>query len=329
MKRILDLSVVLTSIIATLALSAPSTDAAVITVVMQGTVGAGSSDRVLAGPSGTAGAFGPPGTLVGKPYILTYTIDDTGGSPDGYYSAFQFSSGTSNMQKATAVLSIGGASITFGTLSGNEALAARSLLLGELVFVVDSSVGPNFFGNMEGSEAITTNITFTGGNVPFTDYNWRSPLATAIRATDEVVSGFSYERSTLDGAISILAQGTLLPSQITVSLDAPQVGLWWNPNESGSGYALDYKHGVLVVTVYSYTTSGAAQWYLAAGPVSSNVFSATLDRYQSGQCISCAYLGRPIQPGNDGTMTITFTSPRTATMQLPGGRNFQIVPQEF
>ena len=30
----------------------------------------------------------------------------------------------------------------------------------------------------------------------------------------------------------------------------PPVGLWWNPSESGSGYAFDYKHGVLVVTVY-------------------------------------------------------------------------------
>jgi len=109
----------------------------------------------------------------------------------------------------------------------------------------------------------------------------------------------------------------------------PQVGLWWNPAESGSGYALDYKHGVLVVTIYSYATNGAAQWYLASGPVTNNVFTATLDRYTSGQCISCVYPGRPQQPGNDGAIKITFTSPITATMQLPGGRNFQIVPQDF
>jgi hypothetical protein len=108
----------------------------------------------------------------------------------------------------------------------------------------------------------------------------------------------------------------------------PAVGLWWNPAESGSGYALDVKHGVLVVTGYSYTTAGAPIWYLAAGPINGNVFSATLDKYTNGQCISCAYRAAAYN-GNDGAMTITFSSPVTATMTLPGGRIFPIVPQPF
>jgi hypothetical protein len=109
---------------------------------------------------------------------------------------------------------------------------------------------------------------------------------------------------------------------------APQVGLWWNPTESGTGYALDFKHGVLVVTVYSYTASGPPIWYLASGPVTNNTFTATIDKYQSGQCISCAYRPATIN-GNDGTISIFFTSPTSATITLPGGRNFQIVPQDF
>jgi hypothetical protein len=131
----------------------------------------------------------------------------------------------------------------------------------------------------------------------------------------------------------VAANGSLLPSIITVSSSGtgsitPSVGLWWNPAESGSGYALDYKHGVLVVTVYSYTAAGAPLWYLASGPVTNNVFSSTLDKYQAGQCISCAYHPATIN-GNDGTIGITFTSPTSATMTLPGGRTFQIVPQAF
>ena len=105
--------------------------------------------------------------------------------------------------------------------------------------------------------------------------------------------------------------------------------MWWNPNESGSGYALDYKHGVLVVTTYSYTASGDPQWYLSAGPVVNNVFTGTLDKYRAGQCISCAYPGRPTSVGNDGNIEITFTSSTTAVMRLPGGRTINIVPQEF
>jgi hypothetical protein len=96
-----------------------------------------------------------------------------------------------------------------------------------------------------------------------------------------------------------------------------------NPAESGSGYALDYADGVLAVTLYSYTTAGAPIWYLASGPVTNNVFSSTLDKYQRGQCISCAYRPTAIN-GNDGNVSITFTSPTSANMTLPGGRSLQI-----
>jgi hypothetical protein len=103
----------------------------------------------------------------------------------------------------------------------------------------------------------------------------------------------------------------------------PVGGVWWNPNESGSGYGLDFQNGVLLVQIYSYLAGGPAQWYLAAGPVAGNVFTATLDKYTGGQCISCAYVG-PTLVGNDGQITITFTSPTAATVDLPGGRHIGI-----
>jgi hypothetical protein len=103
----------------------------------------------------------------------------------------------------------------------------------------------------------------------------------------------------------------------------PVAGAWFNPNEIGSGFGLDYHNGTLVVEVYSYLPGGASQWYLAAGPMNGNVFTGTLDKYTGGQCISCPYVA-PAQPGNDGTITITFTSPTTATADLPGGRHIQI-----
>ena len=109
----------------------------------------------------------------------------------------------------------------------------------------------------------------------------------------------------------------------------PQIGLWWNPNESGTGYAFDYKHGVLVVTTYSYEPNGLAQWYLSSGPLSGYTFVGTLDRYFGGQCIACGYAGRPINTGSDGTITIIFSSATSATVYLPGGRVTVIQPQAF
>lgn len=88
------------------------------------------------------------------------------------------------------------------------------------------------------------------------------------------------------------------------------------------------KHGVLVMTVYSYV-NGEPAWYLASGPIVNNTFTGTLDKYRGGQCITCPYPGRPTAAGNDGTVTITFTSNTSAVMQLPGGRTIPIVPQPF
>jgi len=103
----------------------------------------------------------------------------------------------------------------------------------------------------------------------------------------------------------------------------PLPGVWWNKNEPGSGLGLDYQDGTLIAEVYSYLSGGASQWYLAAGPLANNVFTATLDKYTAGQCISCAYKAPGIA-GNDGSITIIFTSATTATVDLPGGRHIQV-----
>jgi hypothetical protein len=108
----------------------------------------------------------------------------------------------------------------------------------------------------------------------------------------------------------------------------PVEGMWWNPAESGSGYAIDVKHDVLVMTVFSYTDTGLPQWYLFFGPLINNAATGKLLKFANGQCISCDYR-LPMAVGDDGMATVTFTSPSTATLLLPGGRMTQIVPQDF
>lgn len=108
----------------------------------------------------------------------------------------------------------------------------------------------------------------------------------------------------------------------------PQIGNWSNPIELGSGYTFDYKHGVLVVVFFSYQTNGAAQWYIASGPLTGNTFTGSLDKFVSGQCIFCAFQN-PVSAGSDGFVTIVFSSPTFATMYLPGGRVTQISPTVF
>jgi hypothetical protein len=111
----------------------------------------------------------------------------------------------------------------------------------------------------------------------------------------------------------------------------PVTGLWWNPNESGSGYNVQVQQNLLVITMYSYTVAGDPIWYLVVGRLSSSgtgvMAGGTLDHFAGGQCASCMYRGMPSPLGNDGPISVTFSSPTSATVQLPGGRVTQIQPE--
>jgi hypothetical protein len=111
---------------------------------------------------------------------------------------------------------------------------------------------------------------------------------------------------------------------------SPVPGVWYDPAQSGNGYGMDYRNGVLIVQVYSFLANGTAQWYLAAGQINANVFHGTLDRYLNGQCASgpaCVTYRDPGTPvGNDGELVITFTSERSANVVFPGGRTSTIRP---
>ncbi len=142
-------------------------------------------------------------------------------------------------------------------------------------------------------------------------------LATMFRNSGEV---------TLIHRGGVLSSGTLGAYSSDVT---PVVGLWWTPNESGSGYNIDVKNGVLVLTTFSYQQNGEPQWYISSGPLVNGSFSGKLNKTFGGQCISCPYTGPPSSAGDDGDVTINFSSPTFATMYLPGGRVTYIQPQAF
>jgi hypothetical protein len=153
---------------------------------------------------------------------------------------------------------------------------------------------------------------------------WYAPGVGMIKMTDgtstAVLTGY-----TIPGAMAQSGVGAA-PLAFT-----PVTGLWWNPNESGSGYNIQVQRGVLVLTMFSYASSGEPMWYLMVGRMTNTgggvTASGSLERYQGGQCPSCAYR-QPSIMGNDGVVTITFTS-QAAAIQLPGGRVTQIQPEAW
>jgi hypothetical protein len=154
---------------------------------------------------------------------------------------------------------------------------------------------------------------------------WYAPGVGMVKMTDganaAVLTGY-----TIPGAVPQAGGGTA-PVAFT-----PATGLWWNPNESGTGYNVQVQRGTVVVTMFSYTPGGDPVWYLAVGALANGsggvTAAGTLDKYRSGQCASCTYQP-PSMVGNDGTIKFTFTSATAATVQLPGGRVTQIQPQAW
>ncbi len=100
---------------------------------------------------------------------------------------------------------------------------------------------------------------------------------------------------------------------------SPAPGLWWNPNESGRGYAIDFQNGALVVTVFIYDSAGNPIFYQAAGIYneSTSTLTAQLGEFHGGQCFGCSYTaptGVVV-----GSIQIVFDSPETGTLSYPGG----------
>ena len=45
----------------------------------------------------------------------------------------------------------------------------------------------------------------------------------------------------------------------------PEGGIWWNPQESGTGYAIETQDDMMAVTIYGGDAAGFAKWYTSVG----------------------------------------------------------------
>lgn len=70
----------------------------------------------------------------------------------------------------------------------------------------------------------------------------------------------------------------------------PRTSLWYDTGESGDGFNVENQNGVLVLAVYSQMGNGDSERNLASGAMTNtdHTFTAMLDEYCNGRCISCA-----------------------------------------
>jgi hypothetical protein len=111
----------------------------------------------------------------------------------------------------------------------------------------------------------------------------------------------------------------------------PQTGWWWNPAESGRGFAVEVQGGAMFFAGYMYDAQGNPIWYVATGNMSSGLLSSselyqgTWQQFGNGQTLGGNYVAPIVVNSNVGSAVLQFTNPSAATLTLPDGRQIPFV----
>ena len=110
---------------------------------------------------------------------------------------------------------------------------------------------------------------------------------------------------------------------------SPETGWWWNPSESGRGFAIEFQGNSVFLVGFMYDTDGTPVWYLSTGPMTTPTsYTGTWTEYGGGQTMT-----GPWQPNkvlaNAGPLKLNFSDSRNGTMTLPDGRQIPITRFQF
>jgi alpha-tubulin suppressor-like RCC1 family protein len=125
----------------------------------------------------------------------------------------------------------------------------------------------------------------------------------------------------------------IIPNGLTLPPKAsqPESGWWWNPDESGRGFFMEWQGDWLDVAGFMYDDAGNPVWYLSEGPMSGDghTYSNTWWSYADGQTLTGTWQHNRQVSNNVAPVTIQFSAPDTALMTLPNGRTTALTRQRF
>ena len=113
----------------------------------------------------------------------------------------------------------------------------------------------------------------------------------------------------------------------------PESGWWWNEQEAGRGFFMEWQNGTLDIAGYMYDDSGNPVWYLTVGAIggaaSAPTFAGNWWSYGNGQTLTGAWRQNARTSSNVAPLTITFTAADTAIMTLPNNRTTTLRRHRF
>jgi hypothetical protein len=128
---------------------------------------------------------------------------------------------------------------------------------------------------------------------------------------------------------NIIANGVNAPPVAGV----PESGWWWNEQEAGRGFFMEWQGDTLDIAGYMYDDLGNPVWYLTVGTIggtaAARTFNGTWWSYTGGQTLTGPWRQNTRSNSNVAPMTITFSGPATALMTLPNGRTTTLKRHRF
>lgn len=112
----------------------------------------------------------------------------------------------------------------------------------------------------------------------------------------------------------------------------PESGLWYNPDQSGTGFTFEIQNGVMAGYYYGYDIEGEPEWYLVAGQLERSESSGVMwelevepQRFTGGNCLGCPYQA-PGEPDALPAIKIEYLQRAYARVTLGDGSVQYIVP---
>lgn len=98
--------------------------------------------------------------------------------------------------------------------------------------------------------------------------------------------------------------------------DTPMNGWWWNPTESGRGFAIERQGDKIFLAGFLYENSGSPTWYVSILDAKSNgSWTGDMTRYTGGQTLLGPYQA-PTSISVVATAVVNFDTPNTGQMAL-------------
>jgi hypothetical protein len=114
------------------------------------------------------------------------------------------------------------------------------------------------------------------------------------------------------------ATGTYRLSASSTSF-TPQTGWWWDATAGGQGFGIEVLNGRLFIGGFLYDNTGNPVWFVSNGLMQSRTqYTGNMTQFYNGQTLTGSFVA-PNSSSLHGTISITFASESTATMQWPGG----------